>query len=177
MRFYFPWEPPETVRRASGSGRSASRGIGTGSRSVSWLRNASPGVYSRVHGVDPPIWYTPPPLDVADDGLSAFMDMNVFDRDPLLAFAAMAVEGFEQRRIGARQFVGLREILAPPLEGLIADHGPAVAFHRGAVASDKLSSKHSLKLILRLDTGHGINRRTLLPLQFAGSLNFSAMTY
>jgi hypothetical protein len=28
--------------------------------------------------------------------------MDVFDRDLLLALAAMAVEGFEQRRIGAR---------------------------------------------------------------------------
>lgn len=40
---------------------------------------------------------TPPaPLDVADDGLATFMDVDVFDRDFLLAFSTMAVEGFEQ---------------------------------------------------------------------------------
>ena len=44
----------------------------------------------------------PTPLHVADNGLSAFVDVDVFDRYLLLAFATMAVEGFEQRRIGAR---------------------------------------------------------------------------
>ena len=56
-----------------------------------------------------------------DHGLAAGMDVNVLDRDLLLAFAAMAVEGFEQRRIGARQLVSLGEVLAPALEGLFTD--------------------------------------------------------
>ncbi len=40
--------------------------------------------------------------DHADHRLPAGMDMNVFDRDLLLALAAMTVEGFEQGGIGAR---------------------------------------------------------------------------
>ncbi len=39
--------------------------------------------------------------DHADHGLPTSMDVDVFDRDLLLALAAMTVEGFEQRRIGA----------------------------------------------------------------------------
>lgn len=46
--------------------------------------------------------------DHADHRLPARMDMDVFDGDLLLALAAMAVEGFDQRRIGAGQLVGLR---------------------------------------------------------------------
>ena len=49
----------------------------------------------------------------ADHSLAARMDVDVFDRDLLLALAAMAVDGFEQRRISARQLVGLGQVLAP----------------------------------------------------------------
>jgi hypothetical protein len=42
-RSYSPWEPPETDRRASGSGRSSSQAIGTGSRAVSVLGIGVPG--------------------------------------------------------------------------------------------------------------------------------------
>src|SRR3984957_1548131 len=62
-----------------------------------------------------------------DHRLAAGMDVEVFDRDLLLALAAMAVEGFEQRRIGARQLVCLREVLAPALKGLVAAHGGTAA--------------------------------------------------
>jgi hypothetical protein len=86
-----------------------------------------------------------------DHGLAARMNVDVLNRYLLLAFAAMAVEGFEQRRIGARQFVGLREILAPTLEGLIADHGAAVAFHRRIVGSDQLCRHHAFQFVLRPD--------------------------
>ena len=43
----------------------------------------------------------PTPLDVADDGLAAAMDVDVFDRDLLLALAAMAVERLQQCGVGA----------------------------------------------------------------------------
>ena len=39
--------------------------------------------------------------DIADDGLSALIDVDVFDGHLLLAFAAMLVERFQQRRICA----------------------------------------------------------------------------
>jgi hypothetical protein len=49
----------------------------------------------------------PTSLHIADNGLPAFMDVDVFDRDPLLSFAAMAVQCFEQGRVCSGQFVGL----------------------------------------------------------------------
>jgi hypothetical protein len=43
---------------------------------------------------DSPIWSASRPLHVADDGLSAFTDANVFNRDLLLSLASVAVERF-----------------------------------------------------------------------------------
>ena len=37
----------------------------------------------------------PTPLHVADNGLSPFVDVDVFDRDFLLPFAAMAVQSLQ----------------------------------------------------------------------------------
>jgi hypothetical protein len=45
----------------------------------------------------------PPALDVADDGLTALVD--VLHRDLLLAFAAVAIERIEQSRRGAGELV------------------------------------------------------------------------
>ena len=42
----------------------------------------------------------------------------------------------------------LGEVLAPALQGLFADHGAAVAFHRGVVGRDQLRPHHALKLVL-----------------------------
>ena len=42
-----------------------------------------------------------PPGDVANDGLTALMDVDVLDRHLLLALAAVLVEGFHLRRVGA----------------------------------------------------------------------------
>ena len=49
----------------------------------------------------------PTPLHIAHNGLSAFVDVDVFDGYFLLAFAAMPVQSFEQSRVCARQFVRL----------------------------------------------------------------------
>jgi hypothetical protein len=49
----------------------------------------------------------PTPLHVADNGLPAFVDVDVFDRDFLLPFAAMAVQCFQQRGMRPRKLVGL----------------------------------------------------------------------
>ena len=38
-------------------------------------------------------WHPTPRLDGADDSLAAFVDMDVLDAHPLLAFAAMLIEG------------------------------------------------------------------------------------
>jgi hypothetical protein len=79
---------------------------------------------------------TPRGLDDANDRLPTCMDVDVFDRDFLPTLATMAVERFEQRGVGAGKFVRLREVLLSALECLLADHGAAVAFHRGVVGGD-----------------------------------------
>ena len=75
-------------------------------------------------------------LDDADDGVAAGMHMDMFHCDLLLALAAMPIERFEQRGVGAGKFVRLREVLLSALECLLAEHGAAVAFHRGVVGGD-----------------------------------------
>jgi hypothetical protein len=41
----------------------------------------------------------PTPLHVANNGLSAFVDVDMFDGDLLLSFAAMSIQRFEQSRV------------------------------------------------------------------------------
>ena len=55
----------------------------------------------------------PTPLHVADDGLPTFVDVDVFDGDFLLTFAAMPVECFQQGGICSRELVCLAEVFAP----------------------------------------------------------------
>jgi hypothetical protein len=54
-----------------------------------------------------------PTLDGADNGLTAGMDVDVLDRDLLLTFTPVPVQGLDKRDIGPRQLVGLGEALAP----------------------------------------------------------------
>jgi hypothetical protein len=48
------------------------------------------------------------------------VDVHVLDRDFLLALAAVAIERFEQRGVGAGELARLIEILLPALERLLA---------------------------------------------------------
>jgi hypothetical protein len=50
----------------------------------------------------------PTPLDIADNGLSAFVDVDVFDCYLLLTFAAMPIEGFQKRGVRTRKLVRLQ---------------------------------------------------------------------
>ena len=102
-------------------------------------------------------------LDVADDRLPALVDVDVLDGDLLLALAAMAVQGFEQRGVGAGEPVRLVQVLAAALERLLAEHGAPVAFHRGVVAGEELGGNHPLKLVLRADADQGSHRGAVLP--------------
>jgi hypothetical protein len=90
-------------------------------------------------------------LDGPDHRLAARVNMDMLDCHLLLALAAMLVQRVEQRRPSAGQLVRLVEILAPALEGLLPDHGAAVAFHRGVVSRDQLRRHHALQFILRAD--------------------------
>jgi hypothetical protein len=49
----------------------------------------------------------PTPLNVTNNGLSPLVDVDVFDRDFLLSFAAMAVQGFKQCGVRSGKLVGL----------------------------------------------------------------------
>ena len=109
---------------------------------------------------------SPPALDVANDGMTAFVNVNVLDRDFLRAFAAMAIEGFQQRRVCPRELARLVEILSPALERLFADHVAPVALHRCIVASDELRGDHPLEFVARRHADEYIDRCMTLPLNF-----------
>jgi hypothetical protein len=53
-----------------------------------------------LHGIDPQVWCDPPQV-ARRPRLAAGMDVDVLHRHLLLAFAAVAVEGFQQRGEGA----------------------------------------------------------------------------
>lgn len=112
---------------------------------------------------------TPRRLHNADHRLTAGMNVDVLDRDLLLAFAAMAVESFEQRRIGAGKFVRLGEVFAPALEGLFADHGAPVAFHRGVMSGDQLRRHHAFEFVLRTYANQRGDRRAQLLVAVLGA--------
>ena len=84
-------------------------------------------------------------------GLAAGVDVNMFDRDFLLAFSAMTVESIEQHCPGSGKFVRLAEVFASSLERLVADHRSAVAFHRGIVGGDQLRRHHAFQFVLWCD--------------------------
>src|SRR5262245_438634 len=109
---------------------------------------------------------SPPALDVADDGLTALVDVDMLHRDLLLALAAVPVEGIEQSRVGAGELVRLAQSFPSALEGLVADHGPPVAFHRRVMACDKLRRDHAFEFIPWLDAYQRIDRRMALPPDF-----------
>ena len=49
--------------------------------------------------------FAPSPLDVTNNGLPTFVNVNVFDGHFLLALATVTVEGFHLCRKGAGEFV------------------------------------------------------------------------
>lgn len=66
------------------------------------------------HGVILRFGPHPIPLCVADNGLAAFVDVDVFDGDLLLSLAAMAFQWLEQRRVRA----GYPRLFSLPRTGL-----------------------------------------------------------
>src|SRR3712207_4123420 len=98
---------------------------------------------------------TPIPSLDADDGLAALVHGDALDHDLLRALTAMAVQSFQERRIAAGELGCLVEVLAPPLEGLVRDHGAAHALHASVVEADELTDQHALQLVPRTDADHG----------------------
>jgi hypothetical protein len=74
------------------------------------------------------------------------------------------VQSFEEHGVGARQLVSLIEALLPPFEGLLTEHGPAVALHRGVMGGEDLGRKHAFEFVLRTDTNQRRHRRAVLYL-------------
>ena len=93
------------------------------------------------------------------------MDVDVLHGHLLLALAAMPIERFEQDGPGPGQLGGLAQILSPPLEGLLADHSAAVAFHPGIMGSDQLRGHHAFQLVSRTDADKRGEGGTHLPVE------------
>src|SRR5262245_47351492 len=98
------------------------------------------GLISRIYV--PPL----PRVDLADDGLAALVDVDVFDNNFLLAFAAVFVESLEMKAIGSAELVAKIERLFPTLKILIRDHCALETLHCRAMASDHLRNQHPLGL-------------------------------
>jgi len=76
-----------------------------GCRGASAPGIVAPGAWVSAWGCSFAFDANPPALDVADDGLTALVDVDVLHRDLLLAFAAVAIESIEQSRIGAESLL------------------------------------------------------------------------
>lgn len=95
----------------------------------------------------------PTPLNVADNRLPAVVDVNVFDRNFLLALPTMPVQRLQQRRMCARQLVRLSEIFFAAFKCLLGNHRPPIALHRCIVRGKKLCRQHTLELVIRRNPG------------------------
>jgi len=98
--------------------------------------------------------------DGTDDCLATGIDGNVLDSNPLPTFAAVTIEGFNQSREGPRELIRLVQALAPTGEGLLTKHRASIAFHGGVMARDRLSDRHSLDRVARLQLMHSGEYRT-----------------
>jgi hypothetical protein len=87
-------------------------------------------------------------LDVTYDGLSALVDMHVFDCDLLLPLSTVPIEGLQQSRVSPGKPVSLIEILPATFEALLPNHSASVTFHRRIMRRDKLCRDHSLNFVL-----------------------------
>jgi hypothetical protein len=65
-------------------------------------------------------------------------------RHLLLALSSMPVQSVEQRRVCARQLIGLVQVLPSALECLLRDHRASIAFHRSVVRGEELRGHHRL---------------------------------
>ena len=59
---------------------------------------------------------------------------SLFNRYFLLSLTPMPIWGFQKCGVGRESLFAWPEVFAPAFKYLLADHGAAVAFHRGIVA-------------------------------------------
>ena len=65
----------------------------------------------------------------------------------------MAIEGFDQGCEGPTELIRLREIFAPGLWVLLAEHSAPVALHCGIVGGDQLRRHHPFQLVFWIEAG------------------------
>ena len=113
-------------------------------------RSASFGpVYRQLHGVDPLILLPPHPPPRRYRRWLALVDVDVLDRDILLALATMAVEALHQRRIRPRKLVGGVEIGVPQHGILIRQHRLTAVPAAWAKTSSRLDAPASSRVLPR----------------------------
>ncbi len=75
----------------------------------------------------------------------------------------MAIEAIEKEPEGSRKLVGLTQTLAPPLCGLLPEHGAPVAVHRGVVGGNQLRRHHTFQFVFWIDAGERRDCGAQLP--------------
>jgi hypothetical protein len=61
----------------------------------------------------------------------------------------VAIQRVKQPGIAARELVGLAQVVTSALEGLFADDGAPVAFHRCVMRGDELGRDHAFDFVVR----------------------------
>jgi hypothetical protein len=90
-------------------------------------------------------------LNVAYDRLTAFVNMDVFNDDFLLSFAAVPVERFEECGEGSGELTRLIQIFTPKLKSLAWKHRSSITFHRCIVPCNQLCGNHTFKFVFWFD--------------------------
>ena len=90
-------------------------------------------------------------LDVANNRICTCLDVNVFDGDLLLTFAAVLVEGVNLSRENRQELCGMFQILFATFKRLVREHGASQTLHGRAMRSNHLGSEHTFDFALGLD--------------------------
>ena len=95
------------------------------------------------------------------------MDVDVFDRDFLLPFAAMAIEASSNVAWVRDSLFAWLKILFAAFKSLLGNHCPAVAFHCRVVRCEQLRRQHALQFVVWL---YASEEAETGGLQFVGAL-------
>ena len=90
-------------------------------------------------------------IDIADDRLSAALNVDPLDRDLLLTLAAVLVERRQLLRVQRHELLGMLQFHIAPHDGLCGQHRPPLAFHGRRVCADHLGDQQGFETIGRLD--------------------------
>jgi hypothetical protein len=96
------------------------------------------------------VFASPHPFDIADNGLSPFMDVDVFNGDFLLPLSAVSIQGFKQSSVGCAILVRLIEIFFATFECLLRIHRPPITFHCSVMGCEQLGCQHAFQFVMSL---------------------------